>query len=156
MIKKIALLVAGAAALTLTATATMAASNAGGPGTGPLSAGAPDIFAPYAQAEAFIGQSGAVVSAKGFAKVTHPSVGVVCLELAAGIDPTRRPVVSVEWGRSLGVALFAQYDASNVSCPSPTANTIEVRTYKADTGGVGSPLTTPVLSNAVAFVITVP
>jgi len=35
----------------------------------PLSAGAPDIFAPYAQAEAYIGQAGTVVAAKGFVSV---------------------------------------------------------------------------------------
>jgi len=122
----------------------------------PLSAGAPDIFAPYAQAEAYIGQAGTVVAAKGFVSVTHPGVGIVCLELGPGINFTRVPVVAVEWARSSGVALFAQYDSANVSCPSPTVHTIEVRTYKGDTAGVGSALQIPVLSDQVAFIITVP
>jgi hypothetical protein len=122
----------------------------------PFSAGGPDIFAPYAQAEAYIGAGGAVVAAKGFVSVSHPAVGIVCLELGPGINRTRRPVVAVEWASSTGVALFAQYDSANVTCPSPTLNTIEVRTYKGDTGGVGSALQVPVLSDQVAFIITVP
>lgn len=121
----------------------------------PQSAGAPAINAPYAQAIALV-QAGALTSAKGFTTFSHPDVGIYCLELPGGISTTTEPVVSVEWGSSLGVALFAQYNRANTSCPSPTAKTIEVRTYKGDVGGVGSALQVPVLSNSVAFVILVP
>jgi hypothetical protein len=81
--------------------------------------------------------------------------GVCCLTLAAGVQLSTTPVVTVEWGRSQGVALFAQYNSTNTTC-GPGANVIEVRTYKGDVSGVGSALQTPVLSNLVAFFVTVP
>jgi hypothetical protein len=125
------------------------------PAVAPESAGKPDIHAPYAQAIALV-QLGALTSAKGFTKFSHPAVGIYCLELASYVNPTTEPVVSIEWGYSLGVVLFAQYNRANTSCPAPTVRTIEVRTYKGDTGAVGSGYQIPVLSNQVAFVILVP
>jgi hypothetical protein len=120
------------------------------------SAGAPDLYSPYAQAIAYVGQSGLLIRAKGFSAHTHHAPGINCFTLAAGTQLQTAPQVSVEWGRSLGVVLFAQWDQANVSCPGATASTIEVRTYKGDLTGVGSGYKTPVLSDQVAFVVYVP
>jgi hypothetical protein len=131
------------------------ATNSGRPAAAPQSAGAPNINAPYAQAIALV-QGGGLTSAKGFNAFSHPAVGIYCFELPGYVNQTTEPVVSIEWGASLGVALFAQYNRANSSCPAPTPRTLEVRTYKGDSGGVGSPLQVPVLSDSVAFVILVP
>lgn len=131
------------------------AQNSNAPAVAPGSAGKPNIYAPYAQAMALV-QFAALTSAKGFTAFTHPSVGIYCLELPSGVNLTTEPLVTIEWGSSLGVALFAQYNRAKSSCPTPTAKTIEVRTYKGDVAGVGSALQIPVLSDSVAFVILVP
>jgi hypothetical protein len=116
----------------------------------------PNYASPYAQAIAYVGQAGVVIGKKGFSAITHPSVGIYCLEQSAAATLVTEPIVTVEWGRSLGVALFAQYNYFNSSCPAPTNRTIEVRTYKGDTSGVGSDLQIPVLSDQVAFIVMVP
>jgi hypothetical protein len=55
------------------------------------------------------------------------------------------------------VVLFAQWNQDNTDCgDGTTSNVIEVRTYKGDTGGVGSPYQIPVLSDRVSFVVLVP
>jgi hypothetical protein len=158
MLRKFAFLSAGVVAAALAATPAMAAEQTNaGPGSAAVPALGPSgsLFGPYAQAQAFISQSCQVVANKGFTAVTHPTTGVCCLTLGAGIQLSTTPLVTVEWSRSLGVALFAQYDSTNLTCPR-LANVIEVRTYKGDTGGVGSALQVPVLSNLVAFFVVVP
>ena len=130
-------------------------SNSGDPVPVPRSAGAPNIYAPYAEAEAVV-QFGALTSAKGFSVFSHPATGIYCLKLPAGTHPTAEPVVSIEWGASTGVALYAQYYRGGADCPVTSPRTIEIQTYKGDVGGVGSALQIPVLSDQVAFVVLVP
>jgi hypothetical protein len=154
MLRIFAFLSAGAVAVALAATPAMAAeqTNAGAPATAAVAGG--PIYEPYAEAAAYLGQACAVIASKNISAVTHPAVGICCLTLGpTPVDSSRKPVVTVEWGASLGVALFAQYDNASISCG---AGKIEVRNYKGDTGGVGSPLTTPVLSDRVADIVTVP
>jgi hypothetical protein len=113
-------------------------------------------FSPYAQAIALV-QSQTLRGRKGIDSFTHPTTGIYCLHLANIQSANTAPVVSIEWGSSLGVVLFAQWDQSNGDCGgSSTSGMIEVRTYKGDTAGVGSPYQIPVLSNSVAFVVLVP
>lgn len=89
--------------------------------------------------------------------VTNPSTGIVCLKLVYGFHIGQTaPILSIDWAHSLGVVLFAQWDSSNPDCIGPVGRMIEVRTYKGDTGGVGSPYQVPVLSDQVAFEILVP
>ncbi len=130
-------------------------SNAGTFAVQPRSAGAPNIISPYAEAQALV-QSGALTSAKGFSSFSHPITGVYCLKLPAGTFANVEPVVSIEWGASLGVANYAQYTKTNIDCPVTVPRTLEIRTYKGDVGGVGSALQIPVLSDLVAFVVLVP
>ena len=130
----------------------VAQSNAGS--ALPPIAGPGPYFAPYAQAEALV-QFHALTGSKGFSKFTHPTTGVYCLTLGSGIQLKTAPLVSIEWGSSLGVVLFAQWNAANSTCGAG-ANIVEVRTYKGDTGGVGSGYQIPVLSDSVAFVVLVP
>ena len=116
-----------------------------------------NFFSPYAQAIALV-QGTSLRGRKGISSFSHPTTGVYCLKLANGIQfANTAPVVSIEWGSSLGVVNFAQWDQANVDCGGgSTSNVIEVRTYKGDTGGVGSPYQIPVLSDRVAFVVLVP
>lgn len=120
----------------------------------PQALGTGTYDAPFAQAVAYIGQAGAVVGSKGFASATHPSVGVECLKLNPELSVQTAPVVSIEWGASAGVVLFAQWVFRGGSCPDGTD--IEVQTYKGDMDGVGSGYQTPVLSDQVAYSIVVP
>jgi hypothetical protein len=148
------------AALVLTASFAVLAQNSNsGPRAAasprPESAGAPNINAPYAQAIALV-QYGGLDSAKGFTALARPGVGIYCFELPGGISTTTKPVVTIEWAASNGVALFAQYNKGNGGCPGATTKTIEIRTYKGDVGGPGSALQAPVLSDSVAFVVMVP
>ncbi len=125
----------------------------------PDSAGVPNTVAKYAQAIAFVGQSGAPITAKGFKSITRVSTGIFCLQLQAALELNNSriaPLVAVEWNNSLGIALFAQWDSGNIGCPNANKRTISVRTYKGDTGAVGSALQPPVLSDQVAWVIIVP
>lgn len=123
----------------------------------PLVGTSTSYFSPYAQALALV-QGTTLQGRKGIASLTHPTTGVYYLKLATGIQfANTAPLVSVEWGSSLGVVLFAQWDQSNSTCGGgATGNVIEVRTYKGDTGGVGSAYQIPVLSDLVAFVVFVP
>jgi hypothetical protein len=118
---------------------------------------ATSYFSPYAQAIALV-QHTTLRGRKGISSFTHPTTGVYCLKLASGIQfANTAPVVSIEWGSSLGVVNFAQWDQANVDCGGgSTSNVIEVRTYKGDTGGVGSNYQIPVLSDRVSFVVLVP
>lgn len=132
-----------------------ALSNSGDPVPVPRSAGAPNIIAPYAEAEALV-QFGALTSAKGFTAFSHPATGIYCLKLPLGTNATVEPVVSIEWGASFGVANYAQYYKGGADCPVTNPRTIEILTYKGDVAGVGSALQIPVLSDQVAFVVLVP
>lgn len=144
-------------ALTITSAAIQAQQNDGHrDAVAPQSAGVPNYYPANVQAAALVGQGGAPVTAIGFSSITHPAVGITCLQLAYAHPITVAPIVTVEWGRSLGVALYAQWNDASGSCPGATGKTIEVRTYKGDTGGVGSPLQVPVLSDSVAFQVIVP
>lgn len=96
-----------------------------------------------------------MTGSKGFSSFSHPTTGVYCLTLASGVQLKTAPLVSIEWGASLGVVLFAQWNSDNTTCGAAT-NVIEVRTYKGDTAGVGSSYQIPVLSDRVAFVVLVP
>lgn len=117
-------------------------------------AGPGPYFGPYAQAQALV-QFARLTGSKGFSGFTHPTTGVYCLTLASGTQLKTAPLVSIEWGASLGVVLFAQWNSDNSTCGAGT-NKVEVRTYKGDTGGVGSGYQIPVLSDSVAFVVLVP
>lgn len=123
-------------------------------GPGPYLGGPGPYFGPYAQAQALV-QGGALTGSKGVSAFTHPITGVYCLTLAPNVQLKTAPLVSIEWGASLGVVLFAQWNASNTTCGGG-GSVVEVRTYKGDTGGVGSGYQIPVLSNSVAFVVLVP
>ena len=85
---------------------------------------------------------------KGVASISNPQTGVFC------ITPTKKinynstiPVVTVEWGQSLGNSLLAFYELGAFDC---TKGDIEVRTYDFNAGGA------PVSSELVAFTIYVP
>jgi hypothetical protein len=163
-LKSLVYSVASAMALTFgTVTLAVAMQNGGPPvplgpeGPSPAPAISGGIFAsPYAQAIGQFGQSGVPVRTKNITAITHPTTGVYCITVGAVATFNSAPIVTVEWGGSLGVALFAQWDASKITCSGTPVNVYEVRTYKADTGGVGSSLQTPALSNSVAFVFELP
>jgi hypothetical protein len=110
------------------------------------------------RAQAQMGAAGAVVCSSRFSSITNPTTGVYCFTLTSPppTADTTTALVSIEWGASTGVVLFAQWDADNVTCGGSSHSIIEVRTYKGDTGGVGSGYQTPVLSPEVAFVVYVP
>ncbi|MCC3244218.1 hypothetical protein LG047_02585 [Methylocystis sp. WRRC1] len=120
--------------------------------------GVPTYDSPYAQAIGLFGQNGAPIRAKGISSITHPAVGVYCITVTDNPTNNSAPIVTVEWGRSLGVALFAQFRDSKGDCGGSSAprNVFNVRTYKGDSGGVGSSLQVPVLSNRVAFLFVLP
>ncbi len=144
MSRKFAFLSAGAVAAVLAAAPAMAGGRTNGGLPVPATPNVP-LKEEFAQAAAYLGQGCSVIASKNISSVTHPAAGICCLKIGpTAVSPTAIPVVTVEWNLSVGVALFAQLDANPVSCP---AKTIEVRNYKGDTGGVGSPLTTPVLSD---------
>lgn len=115
----------------------------------------PTYLAPYVQAEALV-QDAAVTGWKGFKTFSHPTTGIYCLTLGSVSNLKSAPLVSIEWGYSLGVALFAQWYQGATDCGGTSTNVIEIQTYKADSGGVGSSLQTPVLSDEVAFVVMLP
>ena len=152
--RKIAhILAASTFALAATSGVAFAEQNDGG--YTDSSAGAPNVYPPNARAAARIGQSGAVQAAIGFTKVTSPSTGIFCLTVPSYMQlaKTSTPIVTIEWGSSLGVALYAQWYRGAADCGP---RDIEVRTYKGDTGGVGSALQVPVLSDQVAFQVVLP
>jgi len=123
-------------------------SPSSGIGAGPV------YNAPYAQAIALV-QGAALTHQKGVSVFSHPTTGVYCLTISGFATLQTAPLVSIEWGSSLGVVNFAQWDQANATCGGG-ARVIEVRTYKGDTGGVGSGYQIPVLSDRVAFVVLVP
>ena len=85
---------------------------------------------------------------RNFSAVTNPSTGLYCLQPAAGIDPTKSPlIVSPEWSTSLGSDLFVYWRSSGIGCP---AGWYAVFTYQL--GGDA----TPDLSSSVSFVAYVP
>jgi hypothetical protein len=104
------------------------------------------------------GSSHTVFCSKGFSSETHLATGIWCFTLAAPIGASYQPtaLATVEWGASLGVVLFAQWNNFNTNCGGTSHSTIEVRTYKGDIGGVGSGYQIPVLSDSVAFTVLVP
>jgi len=89
-------------------------------------AGPGPYFGPYAQAQALV-QGTHLTGSKGVSSLTHPTTGVYCLRLASGVQLKTDPLVSIEWGSSLGVVLFAQWNAANTTCGAG-ANILEVRT----------------------------
>ena len=103
---------------------------------------------------------------QGFSAITHPDTGIYCLALAYPPPPSKQVTaqVSVDWGVSSGIALFAQYNSTNgasvgSSCGGSPQKIVEVRTYKGDVG-FADPGTTysggPALSDEVGFMILVP
>ena len=103
-----------------------------------------------AKLAAFIAPDGEVIRAKGVADVTNPGVGIYCIKPSAKMDLTTViPIVSVEWGFSIGSALLAFYfDYTQFVSGDCPAGYLEVRTYDFVSG-------TPVLSDTVAFTIHV-
>jgi hypothetical protein len=84
---------------------------------------------------------------RNFTAVTSPSTGQYCLTPAAGIDPTKSPlVVSVDWSNSSGSDLWVYWRSTGNGCP---AGQYAVLTYN-NPGG------TPTLSGSIAFVAFVP
>ena len=80
---------------------------------------------------AYIGQNTLgtpVFRSKGVAAVSSPTPGVTCIRPTAGAVKIGKivPLVTVEWGQSLGSDLLAFYEDSKVDCPS---GTLEVRQY---------------------------
>ena len=64
--------------------------------------------------------------------VEHPVE--YCVTVAGAATNNSAPIVTVEWGASLGVALFALWDQAEVFCFGTPANVFEVQTYKANAG----------------------
>jgi hypothetical protein len=150
------LLIAAGALIALVAGAGAGSAAQNAPRMQPASRGPTGLSAPFAQALADVGQGGVVLSSQGIGSVTSPAAGIYCLELSPTVHPKTLPTVTIDWGNSLGVVLFAEVDPQLVGCPAATTRTIEVRTYKGDTGGVGSSYQVPVLSPNVAFIVLVP
>lgn len=100
-------------------------------------------------------EPGGVVRSKGVQNVTHPGVGIYWIEPKSGqVDISRAvPVVSVEWGQSIGNGNLAQWNASNNNCPS---DTFEVLTFAIGSGGGGGGGPQVNFSNDVAFTFLVP
>lgn len=92
----------------------------------------------------------------GFSSISHPLTGIYCLTLSSTTSNPITALVTVEWGDSLGVVLFPEWNRFNSSCGGSVQSVIEVRTYKGDIGGVGSGYQIPVLSDRVAFTVLVP
>lgn len=85
---------------------------------------------------------------RNFTSVTSPSTGLYCLKPAAGIDPTKSPlIVSADWSASLGSDLWVYWRSAGIGCP---AGQYAVFTYQLNGDA------TPDLSSSVAFVAYVP
>jgi hypothetical protein len=137
-------------------TPAVAQRNAPDPLLPPLIGGSNPYDSPLVQAIALV-QDGSITGWKGFNNFTHPATGIYCLTLEPDVLVETAPVVSIEWGASFGVNLFAQWDQFNDGCGGTRASyVVTVRTYKGDTGGVGSGYQIPKLSDEVAFVVLVP
>ena len=125
----------------------------------PLIPGVPGCLAsPYqnVRAAANVNSGGSARCATNVSSVTHPSTGIYCVNLSSTTSTPVIALVTVEWGSSVGVVNFPQWNRFNTTCGGSVQSTIEVRTYKGDTGGVGSAYQIPVLSNEVAFSVLVP
>jgi hypothetical protein len=101
----------------------------------------------YARAVALVAAGGSVIRSQGVAAVTHPSIGLYCIDPKDDYDVTRVvPNVTVDWSTSFGDALLAQYRSSGVGCP---AGNIAVLTMSGEDGTFDP-------SNDVSFTVTVP
>jgi hypothetical protein len=120
----------------------------------PAIPGVANYASPYAQAAGLF-DGGAALKAKNISSISHPATGIYCITVTNGVLTNSPPIVTVEWAHSLGIALFAQWNESKSDCAGGN-KVYEVRTYKGDTGGVGSSLQTPVLSDLIAFVFVLP
>src|SRR4051812_7562575 len=94
-------------------------------------------------------RTGPVVRGKGLTSVSHPSTGAYCITPKVPVNVHALvPVVSVEWGTSLGNSNLVQYHDINSFCP---ANEIEVLTFSFDRVGGSFDF-----ADTVAFTIVVP
>jgi hypothetical protein len=88
-------------------------------GTGPNKGRIARKFVNSAYAKVNAGGSFVADWTRNFSAVTNPSTGLYCLQPAAGIDPTKSPLlVSAEWSTSLGNDLFVYWRSSGIGCPT--------------------------------------
>jgi len=84
------------------------------------------------------------IRSKNVQSVTHPSTGVFCIESKVSLDLTKiYPLVSVEWGESLGNSLLAFWRDTSIDSDCPSG-WLEVQTFSFSGGAA-------VASNEVAF-----
>ena len=124
------------------------AGAAGAPGA----PGAPGTARAYALVDRVpsLAIDGTYVKGTGWAVVrgTSAPTGVYCVTPPAGINPAANPpIVTIEWSNSLGFDLLAYWDKGHGNC---TAAQYQVRTYDFPAGG------SPVLSNDISFLVTIP
>ncbi len=91
------------------------------------------------------GLNNTIVFKKGVAAVSNPSTGIYCVTTTVPLPAGALPVVTVEWGNSVGNSLLAYWVDSVFDCP---AGQIDIRTYDFSSGA-------PVLSHNVAFTVFV-
>lgn len=150
--KKVAIALGALAALAVTTTAALAdgAKNFNDPRATSRAFGG--TYAPNARLVAVI-RGSTVYQSKAVASYTHPTTGVYCIVAKSSLlNPNNSVgVATVEWGHSSGFDLLAYWwdtmPSGSFDCP---ANNWEVRTYDFAAGG------SPVLSDDVAFILTVP
>jgi hypothetical protein len=125
----------------------MAETNAGK--VSPKGSALPQTIITQAYMAAVIDQGAVVLHQKGLKSVTSPSTGIFCLTPSDKTLKTKStfPIVTIEWGDSLGSSLLAYYEYLAEDCPHPSSQ-YEVRTYDFSSG-------TPTLTTLVAFVIVV-
>jgi hypothetical protein len=139
-------LATGAALLGLSLT-SFAQTNGGAAQPAATSEVEPPVAAFVTKAELALTYSGlfGVIRKKNVKTVTNPDTGVFCIESSVPLNLKRiYPLVSIEWGYSLGSALLAFWrDTTNsTDCPS---GWLEVQTFDFNTGGA------PVATQGVAF-----
>jgi hypothetical protein len=130
----------------LAGSATAGGSSNDGPTTSTLATGG--VVAPQARIAAFVAAGGSVVRSKGIAGVSHPSVGLYCVDPAGSTFNvnTAVPLASVDWSSSLGDALLVEWRSAGIGCPTQQ---FSVLTFDGEDGTFD-------LSNSVSFTFYVP
>jgi len=136
-----------ALAATLTCSAASIAGESGSNASGmpkPDVPAAPDAgFTTAAKVAYYYGRGIASDRKKNVSAFSNPSTGIYCITPSIAINTAKDyPVVSIEWGTSLGYALLAYWYGSAADCPT---GALEVQTYDFNAGGY------PVVSANVSF-----
>lgn len=109
-----------------------------------VQAGAPTtLYTTKAKLAYFYSRGFGAPRSKGVASFSNPATGIYCITPSASVtlDFTKiQPLLSIEWGSSLGSSLLAYWrdPATAFDCPG---GSLEVQTYDFNSGGAAVPST---------------